>query len=163
MTNGPLLARIGWLQSVFPINNSDVIPFKTAYIFGVSEWELFYTLTSGATLLICSDALVRKPPAFAEAIALCSVAFLVPSHLDMLLPSLHSTKTCHLRNVVCCGEVLLPLTVERFYAAAAAKFRTATLHNLYGPTEGSMTHHVCKRGAAEVLIGGPIDNTTVSR
>ena len=44
----------------------DVVPFKTSFIFGVSEWELFWTLTHSATLLVVSDAAVRSPPTFAQ-------------------------------------------------------------------------------------------------
>ena len=37
------------------------MPFKTQYVFGVSEWELFHTLTAGATLVVCDDAILRQP------------------------------------------------------------------------------------------------------
>ena len=132
------------------------------FVFGVSEWELFHTLTTGATLLICDGDLLRKPAALAVAVAPCAVLFLVPSHLNMLLPSLRGvTRDLGLRHVVCCGEALLPRTVESFYATVAATARPPQLHNVYGPTEASMTHQTCLRGTPEVLIGEPIHNTTI--
>ena len=59
------------------------------------------------------------------------------------------------------GEAMLPASVEAFYDAVARHGNFTLLHNVYGPTEASMTHHVCVLGASEVLIGEPIDNTTV--
>ena len=105
------------------------------------------------------------------------VAFLTPSHIDALLPFLaHVTAgpkgrnrfsvycaapttdpAPQLRHLVCCGEALSAATVGRFYAT----FHSAAIHNLYGPTEGSMTWFPCPRGCEEVLIGKPISNTVV--
>ena len=188
----------------------DVVPFKTSFIFGVSEWELFWTLTHSATLLVVSDAAVRSPTTFARLLVehRVSVCFLIPSHVDALLDPLadaaahagtclgkvlpsaclpsrrkgndiavaeasdgpstpgakpDATAAVALRHVVCCGEALSSATVARFYAQMAGMGnRGVEIHNLYGPTEGSMTWHRCARTAgAEVLIGSPIDNTTV--
>ena len=69
VTHGPLLKRISWLRRAYPIGAGDAVPFKTQYVFGVSEWELFHTLTSGATLVTCSDALLQRPAAVAAAVA----------------------------------------------------------------------------------------------
>ena len=163
VTNGPLLKRIGWMRRAFPVGEGDSVPFKTQYVFGVSEWELFHTLTAGATLIVCDDAILRKPAALAPLVAPCAVLFLVPSHLNMLLSSLKSVPVAdlQLRHVVCCGEALLSSTADALLAEVAARGQGLQLHNVYGPTEASMTHHVCLGSGAEVTIGGPIDNTTV--
>jgi hypothetical protein len=112
------------------------------------------------------------------------VAFLTPSHVDALLPSLTGTDgggasgggCCprrsrtdatsglasgapHLRHVVCCGEALAIATVTRFYDALIS----SELHNLYGPTEGSMTWFACPRGCVQMLVGKPISNTVPER
>jgi non-ribosomal peptide synthetase component F len=162
VTHGPLLKRIAWLRRTLPIGAADAVPFKTPFVFGVSEWELFYTLTAGATLIVCGDAIVRTPKMLASTVAPCALLFLVPSHLDMLLHVLRADKgPWRLRHVICCGEALLPSTVDKFHEAVASRVVPTDLHNVYGPTEASMTHHVCVQSAPEVLIGGPIDNTTV--
>ena len=44
--HGPLLMRTSWMQDTYTISVGDVVPFKTSFILGVSEWELFWTLTS---------------------------------------------------------------------------------------------------------------------
>ena len=100
----------------------------------------------------------------------CSqVLFLIPSHLDALLPHLAQRQrgwrgtgrsaASTLRHIVCCGEALRPETVRRTLGALPAGVR---LHNLYGPTEGSMTWEPCDDPqATEVLIGHSIDDTVV--
>eukprot|EP00933_Yihiella_yeosuensis_P048665 TRINITY_DN4496_c0_g3_i3.p1 TRINITY_DN4496_c0_g3~~TRINITY_DN4496_c0_g3_i3.p1 ORF type:complete len:837 (+),score=147.54 TRINITY_DN4496_c0_g3_i3:128-2512(+) len=76
----------------------------------------------------------------------------------------------NLKCVVTCGEALLSDTVADFSACSG---KTAELHNLYGPTEGSMTWWPClsqksadaalfdSRRGQQVPIGLPIDNTSV--
>ena len=94
--------------------------------------------------------------------AQCALLFLVPSHLNMMLPALRGVEAeWHLRHVICCGEAMLPSMVDAFDGGCARHGNSTQLHNVYGPTEASMTHHVCVQGASEVLIGEPIDNTTV--
>lgn len=67
VTHKPLLRRISWMRRTFPISEGDVVPCKTQYVFGVSEWELFHTLTSGATLdLRCDNVVLRQPAALSE-------------------------------------------------------------------------------------------------
>ena len=92
----------------------------------------------------------------------CALLFLVPSHLNMLLQALRVVGgPWNLRHVVCCGEPLLPSTVNQFYDVVASRRASTQLHNVYGPTEASMTQHLCEPGSTEVLIGEPIDNTAV--
>ena len=94
--------------------------------------------------------------------AQCALLFLVPSHLNMMLPALRGVEAeWHLRHVICCGEAMLPASLDAFCDAVASHGDSTQLHNVYGPTEASMTHHLCVPGASEVLIGEPIDNTTV--
>jgi hypothetical protein len=148
------------LAQAFSLEVGEVVPFKTQYIFGVSEWEvpdddrtspslvpscappslpphvltipgpltcspslvppdgmhalnqmwhlgqpcarpdaprlrcapaqLFWPLTHGGTLAIVPPSLLRQPATFATALLEYSaaVAFLIPSHLDALLPAL---------------------------------------------------------------------------
>ena len=116
-----------------------------------------------------------------------SVVFLIPSHLNALLEPLaraaQSSKgrRLSLRHVVCCGEALRPEVVRSFHAylgasssvhakakllrgssQGGAKEEACELHNLYGPTEGSMTWERCTDiDPPETLIGTPIDDTIV--
>ena len=63
--HGALLMRTSWMQSAYTVHEGDCIPFKTQFIFGVSEWELFWTLTHSGTLAIVPHETVRRPEAMA--------------------------------------------------------------------------------------------------
>lgn len=132
------------------------------------------------------QSIVAAPAALARSLIehQAAVVFLIPSHLNALLMPLanaHSharrRKGLNLRHVVCCGEALRPAVVERFYALVQDVQGTnepkssgkggsvtngAELHNLYGPTEGSMTWERCTEPhPTEILVGTPIDDTVV--
>eukprot|EP00927_Polykrikos_kofoidii_P034277 TRINITY_DN29101_c0_g1_i1.p1 TRINITY_DN29101_c0_g1~~TRINITY_DN29101_c0_g1_i1.p1 ORF type:complete len:1726 (+),score=207.86 TRINITY_DN29101_c0_g1_i1:73-5178(+) len=47
-----LTHRIDWFMHRFPLRHGDGIMLKHAYTFGLSEWEIFWPLCSGATLLL---------------------------------------------------------------------------------------------------------------
>ena len=176
-----LLMRVAWMQEAFCCSEGDVVPQKTRLIFGISEWEIFWTLAHGATLCIVPDAQMRTPATFVDALERmgASFAFLVPSHLAALLPPMEqglqqgrrgALRT--LRHAVCCGEVLPLSTVKLFHRAVldaailalsegGGDAPSCELHNLYGPTEGSMTSFGCPAATTQVLIGQPIGNTVV--
>ena len=85
-----LLMRTSWMQTAYPLEVGDEVPFKTQYIFGVSEWEIFFTLTHGGTLLVLPTAVVRSPTALAQTLLerRVAVVFLIPSHLDAVLDAI---------------------------------------------------------------------------
>ena len=158
-----------------------MVPQKTKLIFGISEWEIFWTLAYSATLSIVPDALMRTSSTFCDTLERmgASVAFLVPSHLAALIPPMEGAvqdgklgPLRTLRHVVCCGEALPLSTVKLFHrsvldaallalAEGAGVAPACELHNLYGPTEGSMTSFTCPAATTSVLIGKPIGNTVV--
>ena len=90
VTHGPLLSRTSWMRRAYPIGPDDVVSCKTQFIFGVSEWELFYTLTSGAQLALVPQSIVASPDALARSIVAhrAAVVFLIPSHLNALIEPL---------------------------------------------------------------------------
>jgi len=160
-----LAMRISWFQAAFKLGEAHCVPFKTPYIFGISEWELFWPLTVGAHVAVVPQATVRSVKSFSQLLeaAGCTHACFVPSHLGALLRHWNSADGqvgLHLRHVIACGEVLSAETATAF----AHVMPHASLHNLYGPTEGSMTWRTCQPDdppRADVLIGRPIDNTFV--
>ena len=56
----------------------------------MSEWELFYTLTSGAQLALVPQNIVVSPDALARSLVAhrAAVVFLIPSHLNALIEPL---------------------------------------------------------------------------
>ena len=47
-----LVRRIAWFQRRYPLTSSDMMLLKTTYTFGISEWELFWAPTVGASTLV---------------------------------------------------------------------------------------------------------------
>ncbi|KAL1508416.1 hypothetical protein AB1Y20_004525 [Prymnesium parvum] len=103
--HGPLLMRTSWMQDTFTVGRGDVVPFKTNFIFGVSEWEIFWTLTNGASLAILPQTIVKNPQAFALALESSGArtAFLTASHVDAILPLLEN-ENAPKSSGWCCGE-----------------------------------------------------------
>ena len=158
-----VVMRISWLQDTFRMAPGDILPFKTNYTFGISEWEIFWTLSSGAALVIPPAHVIRSPLKFSRLIVdrKTSVLFMIPSHLNVLLPLLTEVPHC-IREVICCGETLMASAARRFYCGQSSW----RLHNVYGPTEGSITWYDCPRTPgefpmADVPIGEPISNTVL--
>jgi amino acid adenylation domain-containing protein len=163
VTHGPLSSRIQWLQKEYHTRSPRVL-LKTEYHFAISEWEMFWTLAYGATLVIAADGRQRDSQYVADILKSASIThcFFVPSALKAALE--FTERLPSLEHIICCGEALQASVCQLFYAQQP----TARLHNLYGPTEGSMTYFRCPVPDAnhreieyEVLIGRPIDNTSV--
>merc|ERR1719379_3153358 len=47
-----LTHRIHWFQQQWPLSPGEGVMQKVAYTFGLSEWEIFWPLSFGATLLL---------------------------------------------------------------------------------------------------------------
>lgn len=126
VTHKPLLRRISWMRRTFPISEGDVVPCKTQYVFGVSEWELFHTLTSGATLdLRCDNVVLRQPAALSkllgDAAALTGHASTVRLHFLHTIVTLSNPSLC--QPTIPCGSAVrppLPGALPPQHAAASA-------------------------------------------
>ncbi|KAK3270755.1 hypothetical protein CYMTET_20863 [Cymbomonas tetramitiformis] len=164
-----MVRRSRWLQHRFPLQASDRMLQKTPYVFGVSEWEFFWTLLVGAQLVVVPAESHKHADFLHEAMQRfdCTVACFVPSMLNVFIETAETEKVPHLplvRHILVAGEGLPPNLCQMFYTSGV--FPTATLDNLYGPTEAEMTHWQCPRlqpgdPLPTVLIGKPISNTEV--
>ncbi|MEI8254715.1 MAG: amino acid adenylation domain-containing protein, partial [Deltaproteobacteria bacterium] len=155
--------QIHAMQTLFALHTDDVVLQKTPFTFDVSVWELFWTLTTGARLVMARPEGHRDPAYIMDVIAERSVTTLtfVPSMLAVFLAEPLRGSTASVRRVLAAGEALSTDVAERFFA----RFVGAQLHNLYGPTEAAVTvtHWKCERGSARasVPIGRPMPNTHV--
>lgn len=161
-----LVKRIQWLQDNYSLAANDRVINKTPYGLGISEWEYFWALPRGATLVL------TKPEGHMDTAYLYSVlvqeqirtGFFVPSELNLLLDYMHAKNleyTTNISYLFTCGEGLKPETCEQF----SFKF-DARLINLYGPTESDMTYweypnNSMEKRITKVPIGKPISNTKV--
>lgn len=156
-----LLSRLSWLQRRYPLAEDDRVLLKTACGFDVFIAELYWPLTAGATLVIAPPGGHRDPDYLARSVLQDGVTTLhfVPTLLDLFLTGRDQGERYDgLRRVMAGGEPLPPELVRRFYARSSA-----TLHNLYGPSECAIysTAWECPRNPdlSRVLIGGPVDGT----
>nr|CAJ14037.1 peptide synthetase PhsB [Streptomyces viridochromogenes] len=156
--HGPVCNRIRWGMPAFPPGPGTIVLQKTPIHFDVSVWEMFWTLATGATLVLARPDGHRDPQYLAGRLVeegVTDVHF-VPSMLAAFLdvgalPEGHS-----LRRVFCSGEALSPGLRDRLFA----RLPHVELHNLYGPTEAAIevTHWRCRPGEPTVPIGRPIAN-----
>ena len=154
--------RILWMQEQFGLDPSDRILQKTPFSFDVSVWEFFWPLAAGAELVVAPPGAHKDNRALAALVRDCAITTIhfVPSMLDAFLGTPGCEEAASLRRVICSGEELPAVQVERFFE----KFHCG-LWNLYGPTEASIdvTYWECVPGASlrRVPIGGPIANTQI--
>eukprot|EP00930_Biecheleria_cincta_P030701 TRINITY_DN21279_c0_g1_i1.p1 TRINITY_DN21279_c0_g1~~TRINITY_DN21279_c0_g1_i1.p1 ORF type:complete len:1391 (+),score=203.76 TRINITY_DN21279_c0_g1_i1:129-4175(+) len=144
---------------------------KHSYTFGLSEWEIFWPLSVGGTLVLCkhdgekdmeylwhlSDRHRIRTQVFVPSVlrALLEFAELeVQNEADA-----QGRFWPHLRAAITCGEALSAGLAQQFLDSVPH----ASLDNLYGPTEGEMTVWRCPKGEIlqSIPIGLPIDGSRV--
>jgi amino acid adenylation domain-containing protein len=166
-THKGLCNRLLWMQSAYPLTVGDRVLQKTPFSFDVSVWEFFWTLITGATLVVARPGGHRDSGYLVQLIAQQQITTLhfVPSMLRVFLDE-PGLETCQsLKRVICSGEALSLDLQQRCFERLPA-----TLHNLYGPTEAAIdvTFWDCQRHDCQhhselltVPIGRPIANTQI--
>jgi amino acid adenylation domain-containing protein len=149
--------RLNWMQSAYSLTADDRVMQKTPFSFDVSVWEFFWTLMTGARLVVARPGGHQDPSYLASLIAEQQITTMhfVPSMLQAFLLEPDLSQCASLKRVICSGEALTFDLQEKFFSRLEAD-----LHNLYGPTEASIdvTYWQCQRGNP-VYIGYPIANT----
>ncbi|HEV8331152.1 MAG TPA: amino acid adenylation domain-containing protein, partial [Steroidobacteraceae bacterium] len=158
-----LINRLQWMQSQYSLGATDRVLQKTPFSFDVSVWEFFWTLMSGARLVVARPKGHQDPEYLRTVIDEAKVTTLhfVPSMLQIFVETLQPGQCQQLRHVVCSGEELSMALQRRFFE----RLPHVQLSNLYGPTEAAIdvTFWECKpddRGV-RVPIGRPIWNTQI--
>jgi len=156
-----LINRLEWMQDEYRLDTRDRVLQKTPFSFDVSVWEFFWTLMTGAQLIIARPQGHQDPSYLMDLIEAAGVTTVhfVPSMLQLFLDQ-HSPGRCSsLRQVICSGEQLPVSLTRQFFES----FPDTRLHNLYGPTEAAIdvTYWECKPDSKSphVPIGRPIWNT----
>ncbi|MET0286869.1 MAG: amino acid adenylation domain-containing protein [Polyangiales bacterium] len=147
--------RLAWLRQALPLSGHDKVLLKTPFGFDVSVAEIFWTLSSGATLVIADAGAHRDPAALAALIRAHGITTIdfVPSMLEAFLAELPRCPS--LRVVTVGGEALSPELARAFTSAHGA-----ALYNMYGPTEAAIdvAYHRVERHAESTPIGAPLAN-----
>lgn len=150
--------RLLWMQDAYQLTLSDRVLQKTPFSFDVSVWEFFWTLLTGASLVIAKPGGHQDAGYIAELISQQKITTLhfVPSMLQVFLEEPQHQNCKSIKRVICSGEALSSELQQRFFESFEAE-----LHNLYGPTEASIdvTAWCCNPNEKTVPIGRPIANT----
>ena len=162
VTHGGVVNRILWMDAEYRLRMDDRILQKTPFTFDVSVWEFFWTLLTGATIVIAIPGGHKNPAYLATVIEkerVTTVHF-VPSMLQIFLDQPSVSSFSSLRRVICSGESLPSELQVRFFQTL-----DTSLHNLYGPTEVTVdvSFWECRARAnlGIIPIGRPIWNTQV--
>ncbi|MCF1594999.1 non-ribosomal peptide synthetase [Streptomyces muensis] len=155
VTHAGISNMLAWMQDEYRLTPADRVVHKTPVGFDVSVWEVFWTLTRGATLVVAHPDGHRDPAYLARLVRdeHVTVIHFVPAMLGPFLDEYVPVDS--LRMVSCGGEALPAGLAERFHRECGAR-----LHNSYGPTEFSVTatSHACAPGVP-VTIGTPTHNS----
>ncbi|MFF4054425.1 amino acid adenylation domain-containing protein [Streptomyces sp. NPDC001668] len=155
VTHAGIANMLAWMQDEYRLTPGDRVVHKTPVGFDVSVWEVFWTLTRGATLVVARPDGHRDPAYLARLVRdeQVTVIHFVPAMLGPFLDEYLPTPS--LRMVSCGGEALSAGLADRFHRECGAR-----LHNSYGPTEFSVTatSHACAPGEP-VTIGTPTHNS----
>jgi amino acid adenylation domain-containing protein len=152
--------RIQWMQDAYRMSPEDRVLQKTPFSFDVSVWEFFWTLMSGARLIVARPDGHKDPAYLRKLIEESGVTRLhfVPSMLQSFLDQYQPGECASLRHIVCSGEELSASLQSR----CLASLPQVQLSNLYGPTEAAVdvTAWECRREdvGPRVPIGRPISN-----
>ncbi|HWN69351.1 MAG TPA: amino acid adenylation domain-containing protein [Haliangium sp.] len=130
-----LVHVIASTQRDYQLGASDAVLLATSITFDPFALDLYWSLTSGARLVIPPAGAIRDPEQLAAIIDRHAVTAIqcVPTMLEALLTvraAVPSTMES-LRLVICGGSFLARALAERFVRA----FPRCTLSNHYGPTE----------------------------
>lgn len=160
VTHEACVNRLLWMQSAYKFCSQDRILQKTPITFDVSVWELFCSLISGGSVIICRPEGHKDPEYLAKVMEKrgVTVVHFVPSMLRAYL-SQSTFEGLQVREVICSGEVL-PLDLYD----TMIKFDRLRLSNLYGPTEAAIDVTAWREGTevgASIPIGGPIWNAEI--
>ncbi|MFZ5987148.1 MAG: amino acid adenylation domain-containing protein, partial [Bacillota bacterium] len=154
------------LQKRYPLMESDVYLFKTAFTFDVSVAEIFGWFHENGRLAILSKGMEKDTEGIVEAIEKYKVTHMnfVPSMLNAfisMLPYKDVSKLQSLKYIFAAGEAIPKELVNKFYSL----LREVELVNIYGPTEATIyaTYYPLRNLSCEtnVPIGRPLDNVRV--
>ncbi len=162
-----LANHLNWLQTYYPITETDIVLQQTTYTFDISVWELFWWAFAGATVCLLEPGGEKNPEILIETIEKNKITVMqfVPSMLGTFLEYLEKddveNKLFSIKRVFACGEALTLKQVKAFNKLFFEQ-TGATLHNLYGPTEATInvSYYDCSPYEAEsnIPIGKPISN-----
>jgi amino acid adenylation domain-containing protein len=151
------------MQQMYALTPDDCMLQHTSLGFDAAAWEIFWPLTVGARTYMARPGGQRDAEYLADVIRdhhIATIGF-APSMLKVMLDVPAFTRCAHLRRAIAIGEVLSPALQKKFFA----RMPHVQMHNLYGPSETSITvtAWTCERGDTRrsVPIGRPMTNAEI--
>ncbi|MCP3672987.1 MAG: amino acid adenylation domain-containing protein, partial [Gammaproteobacteria bacterium] len=160
ISHANLIPRLDCLQKEIHLSETDVMLQNTDFSFDVSVAEIFWPLTTGASLALVAQQESKYPDRLLKLFGTyqITVSCMVPSLLNALLSIASQNDLQSLKYLLVAGEVISSLTVQHFYQLSTAK-----LYNFYGPTEATIyaTFYYSRpdNNINYVPIGKPLLNT----
>ncbi|MBW4537463.1 MAG: amino acid adenylation domain-containing protein [Pleurocapsa minor HA4230-MV1] len=164
-THRGICNRLLWMQEAYQLTVDDSVLQKTPFSFDVSVWEFFWTLSTGARLVIAKPGGHQDSAYLVKQISHHNITTIhfVPSMLQVFLEESEVETLTSLKRVICSGEALSVALQQRFFDRFARL--NSELHNLYGPTEAAIdvTYWQCRADSNLniIPIGRPIANTQI--
>ncbi|MHC0062944.1 non-ribosomal peptide synthase/polyketide synthase [Nostoc sp. UIC 10890] len=146
----------------YPLTVSDRILQIAPFSFDASVLEIFWSLTSGTTLVVAKPEGHKDTAYLSNLIAQQQITqiFFVPSFLQAFLQEPNLEKCRCLKREFCGGEALSYELTQRFFEQFDCE-----LHNLYGPTETAINatswQYIPQSTYQVIPIGRPIANTQI--
>lgn len=163
INHASFLNHMLWMKKEYQFSTDDVILQRTAYSFDASVWEIFMPLICGSKMVIPPQQSSRDFVEFYNILVKHQVTAiqLVPSLLLTLLNVIPANKLPDsLRHIFVGGESFSTDLCRSIFEKS-----TATVTNLYGPTETTIESIVFKCNSSQdllslktVMIGQPISN-----
>ncbi|MFI5735097.1 amino acid adenylation domain-containing protein [Kribbella sp. NPDC051587] len=157
-TYAGMVNRFQWMQKDVGLGPGDRVLQATPTGFDVSVWEVFWTLSRGATLVVPKPGGHRDPVYLSKLMhdEQVTVAHLGASRLAAFLAEADLPQS--IRYVESGDETMPAELIRRFHRDNP----DAIMTNAYGPTEAAIdvTRWPTPAEPDTVLIGGPVLNTT---
>jgi D-alanine--poly(phosphoribitol) ligase subunit 1 len=130
-----VLAFVKWAEHDFAIKSSDVIMSQALFSFDLSLWDMLVSLSSGATLVLMSEQIIKNQEAFINRLVTynCTIWSSTPSFVFMFLrnPLFNAGNIKLLQRFYMMGETLSSAIVN----SLKKSFPINKVFNAYGPTE----------------------------
>ena len=150
--------------NLFKINNSDVFLSSTNISFDVSIFEIFLPLTTGATLVLHTEKIIKNIFEFCRSIIYNNVTalYIPPNILNEVYGLLKDNPNCKISKLLVGVEPIRKKTLNQFYNLN----KDMIIVNGYGPTETTICATALKykkdlSNNGIVSIGKPIHNNKI--
>lgn len=139
LTHGHALNFTDWAGEAAQLAPGDRVASHAPFHFDLSIFDLWASLSRGATVCLLDPVTARFPPAVAEWIVAAGITvwYSVPSALVQMQAQAEKVSRGVLREVIFAGEVFPPPALATWRRALPR----ARFHNWYGPTETNVCAH----------------------